>query len=125
MKYKVFFIDGTSIESESMNSNWDSLPPIGITKLEYTVFKKTVVLSGFEEYNHQVEHALNISSGQHTITKIMLLAKKAQIVHVITIDNINTRIYPEIVEYGKEYRGKALTGWKKGLLGKIPSINMK
>jgi hypothetical protein len=108
-----------------MNSNWDSLPPIGITKLEYTVFKKTVVLSGFEEYNHQVEHALNISSGQHTITKIMLLAKKAQIVHVITIDNINTRIYPEIVEYGKEYRGKALTGWKKGLLGKIPSINMK
>ena len=109
----------------SKDSLWSSLPNKPIHALEYTLpnANDSLKLSGYEEYLHMIEAV--IPMGRNVIIENVYLMGR--------IDNMVTSYRITILQQGgvgrykigditvrtlskgKEYRGKATAGWRKGV----------
>src|SRR5580698_7382923 len=99
--YKIQFSDNTEFTGgEPDESLWDKIPEgKSIASLEYSFLGVSMLLKGFEAYNHVVEHAvvmLNVS-GQtypttHRISRVILLGKWQNRVYEIIYDLKHKRV---------------------------------
>ena len=104
------------------DSRWNKIPDINITKWEYNLFNKPIILSGYEEYNHLIERVyINASP---IITKIILMGKINDEVHSITFDLKTKQLIKSVSKAGQEYNSKPVTGWKKGEKSLNPTIKL-
>jgi hypothetical protein len=115
--YTLVFNDGeVFLGGEPENSLWNNMPLKPIRKIEYNLLGHTVIFEGYESYNHLVEKVQFIHNAKGTrISKIVLMAKKNNIIYSYIFDLLNNRIDTETAEFGKEYYGKPTTGWKEGM----------
>jgi hypothetical protein len=122
--YSVIFEDNSEFFGGiPANSKWDEMPNKPIQSIEYSLLHKKIILTNYEAYNHLVERAQNLLSGQNFITKVLLMAKKQNKVLIIVFDFIKNSVYLQNVEFGKEYYNKSSSGWKQGLPNKNPTCN--
>ena len=98
-----------------------------IAKIEYKLGVKTLILENFEAYNHVVERfqIMGQKPGQNGICGLILMVKMANQVHKVMFNFRTSKVTQELVEFGKEYRGKPHSGWKKGIIGKKPTVTIK
>lgn len=121
MQYKVIFFDDTETISSSFNSIWNSLPKKPIKKLEYYINNRTIVLEGYEAYNHIKEDIMIINKGYRFI--IRLLVKNVNNVLEVVINPFNIKkplISYNTYEFTKEFRGQAYSNWKMGISSLSP-----
>ena len=125
--YIVTFQDNTKFQGGTINnSRWLFIPNKPIQKIEFNLFKKIITLSDFEAYNHLIEKAVSLVGVKFTrVTQIILMGKSGKTVIRVTIDLLKRKVYAEKVEFGKEYRNKPTTGWKKGIKFSIGKIGIK
>jgi hypothetical protein len=130
--FTVKFTDNTIFEGGNSlnNSKWNDIPNKDILCLEYFVDdNSSIVLSGFEEYNHLVEVTQNVygpkgTNLQRKLENIYLMGRKGD---KITSYRISLKgdsgsdkyhkgdITKRISDLGKEFRGKPTINWKKGI----------
>ncbi|MBN1467715.1 MAG: hypothetical protein JW924_03235 [Fusobacteriaceae bacterium] len=112
--YKVYFEDGSIFEGGSpTNSKWNDMSKKSIVKLEYAVCNKQVIMEGYEAYNHVIEHCITV--GKAEISRLWLMVKKDTDTLIIKFDLRTGKIDYDAVDFGKEWRGKPVTGWKPGI----------
>jgi len=115
--YKTFFEDNTEfIGGNPENSLWNKMPDKPIKKIEYSLLNHTAIFENYESYNHLAEKVEFILTNKKCrITKVLLMAKKNDIVYIFIFDLFLKKVYQDSYTFGKEYCGKSTTGWKKGL----------
>jgi hypothetical protein len=105
------------------DSGWTSLPDQPIRSLEYvTPYGDAIVLRGYDEYLHMVEARMGLGSPS-VIEYLYLMGRKDDYVisYRLTIQqqqknsrfkvgDITVRKFP----WGKEYKGAATQGWRRG-----------
>lgn len=122
--YKIIFIDNTIfIGGNPDNSKWNLMPLKPIKCLEYNLGKKQLRLEGYEAYNHLVERIVVLGRGKR-INKVILMAKKEENILKIIFDFVENKIKYDVADFGKEYKGQATTGWKKGIIGENPKCQI-
>ena len=109
----------------SKDSLWSSLPDKPIHTLEYTLpnANDSLKLSGYEEYLHMIEAV--IPMGRNAIIEnVYLMGRIGNLVTSYRITILQQRevgrykigdITVRTLSKGKEYRGKATAGWRKGV----------
>jgi len=113
--YKVTFEDDTIFEGGSpTESKWNDMPKKRIKKLEYTIGNQTILMEGYEAYNHATERHYKVSKGVE-IKILWLMVKKENDIMIIKYDLRTRRIDYDVAEWGKEWRGKPTSGWKLGI----------
>ena len=126
MSYKIVHEFGEIFfGGEPDDSKWDLIEK-PIAKVEYKLGVKTLILEGFEAYNHVVERfqIMGQKPGQNGICGLILMVKMANQVHKVMFNFRTSKVTQELVEFGKEYRGKPHSGWKKGIIGKKPTVKI-
>jgi len=114
--YKIYFVDGSHfIGGEYYDSLWNQIPSKPIARLEYRFNGKCLYAEGYEEYNHIVEHAKVVSTGQQFITKVVVMLKNGSDVLQVNYNPASSQVAYSIGKYGEEFRGKPTTGWKQGM----------
>lgn len=116
--YKIKFIDGTVYTGGSPeNSLWNKMPNKPIKSLTYNIFGKTIIMENYECYNHVVFKFGGVFGKTTGVNKIMLMVKQKNEVLIVNIDCIKKKITYKTACFGKEFNGKPIGGWKKGLDG--------
>ncbi len=126
MSYKIVYEDKTTFKGGNPdNSKWTEINK-PIIKWEYKLGKQTIIFEGYEAYNHVVERfqIMGQKPGQNGICGIILMVKMANQVHKVMFNFRTSKVTQELVEFGKEYRGKPHSGWKKGIIGKKPTVKI-
>lgn len=115
--YKIIFDDNSTYSNgqDLNNSGWNEMPNKSIKKIEYNLLGHTLILEGYELYNHLVMHSNFLFLKENTIIKVILLAKNGTNVKKFTFDLINDNLIEDKVIYGKELNNSFTTGWKKGI----------
>lgn len=117
--YKVTFNDGTTfLGGEPQLSLWNNMPDKPIARIEYSMAGHSIILEGYEAYNHIVERARPINKrGIETISKVILMTKKGDSVTCLIFDFLKNHgcYYTRTRKFGYEYNNKPTTGWKKGI----------
>jgi len=122
--YKITFIDSSIYIGGSVkDSKWNFMPLKPIKSLEYHIGKQRILLSGYEKYNHLVEHTIMLGIGQR-INRLILMAKKEENVLKIIFDFVKNKIKYDAADFGREYRGQSTTGWKEGIMGEKPQCQI-
>ena len=127
MLYRVRFDDGSIFEGGNTykETKWLEIPDKKIKAISFYLPDGNILtLRNYEEYNHIIEATQDVyKSNKFTIRYQYLMGKKENkvISYRITlfqsqdsrykIGDITRREY----EYGKEYNGKATSGWHKGI----------
>ena len=121
--YKVYFIDG-SIEEYSLTPlEWSKLPNKPIQKVECNLPKKTIIMEGYEAYNCAVEKHFKHTQGIES-KHLWLMVKKDTDTMIIKFDLRTAKIDYDAVDFGKEWHGKPVTGWKPGIKNGKPRTNI-
>lgn len=124
--YKIIFEDSTEFQGGiPINSKWNNMPDKPIQSIEYSLLNKKIILTNYEAYNHLVERATIFLNNEQKeiIAKVILMAKKDNLVYLVIFDFIKNDVYLQNVEFEKEYYNKPTSGWKLGLANKKPTCN--
>ena len=122
MLYQIKFEDGSIFQGGNLeNSKWNEMPDKPIESVEYYLLTNKVVLENYEAYNHLVER-VSLMDGRMFISKVILLGKSQNKVLSVVFDFMKEKVYGLNSEFGYEYNGKAVSGWKAGVLNKIPKF---
>ena len=116
--YEITFVDGTSFinNSDSLtNTRWNEIPDKEIISLKYKLLGRDIVAKEYEAYNHCVEHNYKVLKGTETVGRVILMFKTEDKVERVIFDLIKKELYKDIVPFGKEYKDKSVSGWKKGI----------
>jgi hypothetical protein len=106
----VKFTDGELIQG----MGWLDMPKKPIQRLKYQFNGKTIIMEGYESYNHLVERCYMVLGNQVSIRNIFLLGLKGGSVHGVVL-NVNTKTITEYDStFGKEYNNRPSTGWQIG-----------
>lgn len=125
MNYSIHFLDGSIfLGGEPQDSHWNEMPDKPISELIYSIYNKTIILKGYEAYNHIVNYQYNLQSKENTTTHIILMGLHKNIVYRFFIDFKRNTIYSDKVPMGKELNNSITTGWKKGVVDSIPSYKI-
>lgn len=118
--YTIFFEDGTTFEGgEPNNSLWNEMPNKPIKKLIYKLFGKTIELENYEEYNHLVFLNYVLGKNQTFISSIQIKVKYGLLIGIYEFNYLKKQLIVKVEEnYGLNVEKD--TGWKTGLLKKIP-----
>lgn len=115
------------------NTSWNSLPDVPIQKLKYKFNDKTIILEGYDSYNHLQEKVFGILGSEKMFMRsIYLIGKRGNESDVIIINLMENIIEGYKAKEGTEYGkvkvfdrennlvgwtgGRPSTGWKKGTL---------
>jgi len=93
------------------DSKWNRIPDLPIKKIEYNLFTKTIIMQGFEQYNHLIEH-VSILNKTNMITKTFLLGLNRDRIDRITFDIVKNKIVHDTIDIS-EYN--KTSGWKTGV----------
>jgi len=124
--YTITHKDGQIWQGGSIErSLWNEMPIKPISKIEYTLFKHTLILENYESYNHLIEKTQSLlNDNRIKITRIILMAKKENRVYNFIFDLSDNEIKLEINEFGQEYYGKKTSGWKEGIEDSTPTYKV-
>ena len=118
--YKCLMEDCTFVGGEPTNSKWNEMPNKKIKSLEYNYLDQKIELEGFDSYNHLYEITTGVIKVKGLmLTKVAIMARKDNQVHVFIFDLLNKKLNKLCKEFGKEWGDKPSTGWKEGLTGNI------
>jgi len=110
----VKFSDGELIQ----NPSWNSMPNKPIQRIKYLFNGKTIIMEGYEEYNHLKEVIYSVLGNNSMVRNIYLMGKTKNYSQVIILNLLTGTIQGYQSEINKEYGGKEngrpSTGWKKG-----------
>jgi len=121
--YSITFEDNTTfLGGEPSDSKWNKIPDKLIKRIEYSILNQTIIAEGYESYNHLVERASFVVGKGKSVRRVLLLFKRNKEVLSIIIDLVKNKIYSNLSIFGKEYKNKPVTGWKKGILKNPPKI---
>lgn len=125
MNYILEFEDGTTFEGGfPENSGWNEVPLKRIVSFRYKINEeRSIKFFGFEGYNHIVERAKILTTGQEKVTGLILMAKTENRVYRVFFDFVKFDIFQDKVFYGREYKDKPVSGWKAGF-GTVPTIKI-
>jgi hypothetical protein len=114
------FTDGELIQ----NPTWNSMPNKPIQRLKYIFNGKTIIMEGYESYNHLKEIICAVLSNQTIVRCVYLMGRKGMISQVLKLNFIDNSIVEYQTEIDKEYgatpeelvwiNGRPSTGWKQG-----------
>lgn len=124
--YKIIYQDKTTppyIGGEPYDSKWNLMPLSPIQRIEYHLGGKLLMMEGYEAYNHIIERVAILTRGQR-ISKIVLMAKKEDDVLKIVFNTTTNELKYDVAEFGKEYNGQPLTGWKQGIINGKPNTTI-
>lgn len=102
------FVGGKDLQ----DSQWNDMSNKEILSIDYELLNRYVIIEGYSAYNHLVEYACNLLTGQQMMSNVILLAKKHDSIVAIVFDLINKKIFCEprpLEDYTKT------TGWKTGV----------
>lgn len=123
MLYEIKFTDGTEFKGGNLkDTKWNQIPDKPIYSLTYYFFGKAITLTEYESYNHIWEKAQNLFNGQEILCDIYLMARTEGQTIVIHFNLIKETTDVSGFSYDKELRGKAVSGWKKGIENGKPKI---
>ena len=122
--YKIVFEDNTEFNGGvPKDSKWNEMPNKKIKILLYNLKDRILSLEGYREYNHIVEKCTGVGNKIDMVSKILLMGKVDDVVHIITIDFVKGKLLKNITPIGKEYNNKPIiSGWKKGLKSSHPKV---
>lgn len=106
------------------DSPWLSMPPEPIQRVKYVFQGKTVMMEGYEAYNHLVERYYALIGEGKGIRAIYLMGMSGKNVDVLSLNVITGHIKQERTLIGQEYNGRPSTGWKSGISVGIPRITL-
>lgn len=113
--YKIIFDDNTEfLGGDLKNSLWNEMPDKFIKEFQYYLNGKTLYLSGYDAYNHEIEKIVLMNDKKIICNSIILSAKEKDKVLRIIID-IRTGY---ISTKWKDFNTLNISGWKKGLYSK-------
>jgi hypothetical protein len=120
--YKIIFEDGEIFEGgkDLKNSGWNDMPDKPIESIEYTLLGRTLVLENYESYNHHVMVANILFANLSGIIRVIIEARKKDIVTRFTFDLVKKEY--SIIEV--PYVENATTGWKKGIADLNPTYRV-
>jgi hypothetical protein len=108
------------------NASWNTLPKGLIYSVRKYYKNKSILLSGYKEYNHLIEKVYGVLSGDFFIRNVYLMGKTETYSDVIKINHITDEIIHYKTEHNKEYDailneeglyvGRPSAGWKEGKL---------
>jgi len=130
--FKVIFTDNTIYEGGDSvyNSLWNEIPDKAISCLEYFIDgQDSIVLRGYEKYGHLIEATKNVYGPKgtdlkpklHNIYVMGLRTNKVTSYRIALEGNSGSDKYHKgditkrFVPYGKEFRGRPISTWKKGI----------
>ena len=122
--YTIYFKDKTKWKGGDLtDSKWNDMPNKPIFKIEYNLLDRLISISGFEKYNHIIEH-ISIFNKKKLISKTILMGLKDNKIYNFVFDIYKNKISYDNVEVNKEYLGKKTTGWKTGIKNSKPIIDL-
>lgn len=114
--YTVYFADGSEFQGGDIaNSRWNEMPGKPIASLQYSLFGVSLVLRGFEAYNHILENVILLNrprktgKGGHTISRIILMGSWQGRIYEVIYDVIKAKVFQKF-----EFSTKKYSGWKTG-----------
>lgn len=123
--YKVYFKDGEIFKGGNYkDSKWNDMPHKPIVKIKYTLVNKTLVLEGFDGYNHLVEKVQFVNKTGRKITRILLLGRVGGMVTRIIYDFQKNKVIQDSRLMGNEYNYKPTSGWKLGVTTLKPRVTV-
>lgn len=112
--YLITFKDNTKFEGGDLyHSKWNEMPDKEIIEIQYKFPIKTLLLKGFEAYNHIIDQIYVGSIGR--FDNIYLMGLEGKIVKCFRYNFADNKLEFNEFQYGYEYKGKSCSGWKKGL----------
>ena len=116
----VKFTDGELIQ----NPTWNSMPNKPIQRLKYIFNGKTIIMEGYESYNHLKEIICAVLSNQTIVRCVYIMGRKEMVSQVLKLNFIDNSIIEYQTDMNKEYGsthneklwiiGRHYTGWKIG-----------
>jgi hypothetical protein len=128
--YQLIFEDGSEFQGGEPNcSLWDQILNKPIKSITYWLAEGSKYqFSDFEEYNHCVERVQGINTPLNMVSKALIMGRIGKRVYQVVYDLKEGTFAQTVVKYGEEYNGKALSGWKQGILyeqGAFPGPKLK
>jgi len=122
--FKTYYNDNTAfIGGVRLNkTKWNEIDK-PITKLRANVGCKHITLVGYDSYNHIVEWAQGVLSDINKATLQILMGNRGTKVERYIYNLTNGDFSYDVVNYGEEYNGGAVTGWKEGVTG-TPTVSI-
>jgi hypothetical protein len=105
------------------NVPWLSLPKDPIQRIKYVFNGKTVILEGYEAYNHLTERVYAVIGRTVNVRATYLMGLYGGNVTVVTLNRVTGEINKYETKFGEEYNGRPSTGWQSGLVG-IPATQI-
>lgn len=125
MMYKILFVDGESWEGgKPENSKWNEMPNKPISELQYYICNKTIILKGYEAYNHLFHRPYFLLTKEVITTQVIIMGLYKNNVTRFIIDFKKNTFYRDEVSMGIEWKDSKVTGWKKGIDNLIPSYKI-
>jgi hypothetical protein len=127
MRFIAHLCNGQVVEGKALgtgDTGWRDLPDVPIERLAYVnPYGDTMVLQGYEEYNHIVECVMSVG-GVPTIYEVYLMGAKGDkvVVYRMTVTFKNYAfvqpgdVIVRVVDRGKEYLETETQGWRKGIV---------
>lgn len=106
------------------NSQWANIPNEPIKQLKYTYKNRTIILEGYNEYCHIIKKGNALIGNFSGIMKVILMARTKKESQLFIWNLLKGEFYTATTEIDKEYNGKKVIGWKKGLLNKEPTFKI-
>lgn len=123
--YTITFEDNNIfVGGEPEDSKWNDIPNKAIKQIKYTYKNKTIVLEGYNEYCHIKKKGNFLIGNFNGILQVILMARTKKESQLFIWDLIKGEFYTATTEIDKEYNGKKVTGWKKGLSSRIPTYKI-
>jgi len=111
--YRVEFENGDIFVGGTIyNSRWNKINK-PIKRLIYNFPTTTVVLEGYECYNHLIEHKYNLVTKNTKITSIILLSKSKNIIRVMIYNLKKQKLITHLSINSHNWNNTA--GWKDGI----------
>lgn len=128
--YIITYKDGVIFNGgEPENSRWNDIEQKSIQKIEYTLGNKTIVMSGYEMYNHIYEDG-DICQGGDILSKkvllnVVIMGLSGKLVTGVVFNLQKKRIESFQSPLGKEWNGGLTLGWKPGIPDGRPKYDIK
>ena len=115
-KFTVFYTDGTQFSGEPFKRDWSKIDSTKqIIKLEYMLGNACIIMEGYKQYNHLIEH-IAIAGKKDRIEKIYLMGRTDGDTEIIILALREGKIYKQSKPCYQEYGKQLLAGWQKGKL---------
>jgi len=113
--YVITFIDGTKYEGGDLyESKWNDMPDKNIAQIEYRFPNQSILIKGYEKYNHLIDQVYIGSQCRFEHVRLMGLEKTMVKSFVYCFADKKMTVYEH--KFGEEHKGNPSIGWKRGVV---------